>query len=121
MTISVHDLATAICQVTESTDAIRITRPDGEIVIAERLSGVPVLRAGDRVLAHLASTPAVIIGRLGGIPDELVLEAGKALTIRCGGGVLRIRRDGRVLIEGLDVVSRARRAQRISGAQVAIN
>ena len=119
-----HSLATessGVCVVTEVTPEVRVAGADGQALVAECLSSVPVLRAGDRVLVHLGSTPAVIIGRIGGIPDELVVEAGKNLTIRCGTGSIRIRADGRVLIEGLDIVSRARRAQRVTGAQVIIN
>ena len=107
--------------VMEIAPQVRVAGADGQIIAAECLSNVPVLRAGDRVLVHLASSPAVIIGRIGGIPEELVVEAGKNLTIRCGTGSIRIRADGRVLIEGLDIVSRARRAQRVTGAQVVIN
>ncbi len=120
-TLESHQISSGICVVSAIGETLLITNPEGEAIAAECLSGVPRLSPGDRVLVHLASTPAVIIGRLGGIPDELILEAGKSLTIRCGSGSLRIRADGRVLIEGLDVISRARRAQRITGAQVAIN
>jgi len=107
--------------VVEITPLLRIADADGQVITAECLSSVPGLRAGDRVLVHLVSTPAVIIGRVGGMPDEVIIEAGKTLTIRCGSGSIRIRADGRVLIEGLDIVSRARRAQRVTGAQVVIN
>lgn len=110
-----------VCVVIEVATQLRVAGADGLVLDAECLSSVPILRAGDRVLVHLGSSPAVIIGRIGGIPDELVLEAGKNLTIRCGTGSIRIRADGRVLIEGLDIVSRARRAQRVTGAQVIIN
>lgn len=113
--------SSSVCTVAEIMPELRIAHADGQITAAECLSSVPVLRAGDRVLVHLGSTPAVIIGRIGGMPEELVFEAGKNLTIRCGTGSIRLRADGRVLIEGLDIVSRARRAQRITGSQVVIN
>ena len=110
-----------VCVVTEIVPQVRVAAADGQVLVAECLSSVPVLRPGDRVLVHLGSTLAIIIGRIGGMPDELMVEAGKNLTIRCGTGSIRIRADGRVLIEGLDIVSRARRAQRVTGAQVVIN
>ena len=113
--------SSGVCVVTEISPQVRVTGADGLVLDAECLSSVPVLQAGDRVLVHLGSTPAVIIGRIGGMPEELVFEAGKNLTIRCGTGSIRLRADGRVLIEGLDIVSRARRAQRVTGAQVVIN
>lgn len=122
MSITVtSERSVGICTVVELGSPLRIVRPDGQPTLAECLSGIPVLRVGDRVLVHLDSVPAVVIGRLGGIPDDLTIEAGKTLTIRCGGGTIRIRADGRIVIDGLDIISRARRAQRVSGAQVIIN
>lgn len=69
----------------------------------------------------------VILGRIGPatlshneVPDELVLEAAKNLVIKCGDGSITIR-DGRILIKGKDLVSHARRTNRIKGGSVAIN
>jgi hypothetical protein len=88
------------------------------------------LAPGNSVLLWLPqprSGRGVILGRIGPaaparaeIPDELVLEATKNLTIKCGDGSITIR-DGRILIKGKDLVSHARRTNRIKGGAVSIN
>lgn len=88
------------------------------------------LGPGDTVLVwppQPRSRRGVILGRIGPatraqseIPDELILEASKNLTIKCGDGSITIR-DGRILIKGKDLVSHARRTNRIKGGAVAIN
>lgn len=88
------------------------------------------LAAGNSVLVWFpqpGSGRGVILGRIGPVtpsgpevPDELVLEAAKNLTIKCGDGSITIR-DGRILIKGKDLVSHARRTNRIKGGAVAIN
>ena len=95
---------------------------DGSTRTCSRVRGLPPVRSGDRVLVHPIADGHVVTAVLDdGSPDELVIEAGRQLTIRCGEGSLTIRRDGRVLLKGVDVVSRATRANRIKGAQVVIN
>jgi hypothetical protein len=73
----------------------------------------------------------VIIGRIGPshapapppeeLPEELVIEAKNNLTFKCGEGSITLRSDGKVLIKGKDLVSRAQRMNRIKGGAVAIN
>src|SRR5687767_763366 len=55
------------------------------------------------------------------IPEELVVEATKSLTLKCGEGSITFREDGRILIKGRDLVSHAQRMNRIKGGAVAIN
>lgn len=103
--------------------------------------GAPVLAAGARVLVWLDQPGhrGVVLGAVGapsavaaarpaadgvaaaGVPDELVVEARSGLTLRCGDGSITIRADGRILIKGKDLVSHARRVNRIKGGSVAIN
>lgn len=54
-------------------------------------------------------------------PDTLVLEAKRSLTLRVGDGSITIREDGKILIKGEDLVSHARRLNRIKGGAVQIN
>jgi len=54
-------------------------------------------------------------------PDELVLEAKHSLTLRVGDGSITIREDGKILIKGKDLVSHAKRLNRIKGGAVQIN
>ena len=94
----------------------------------------PALRLapGDAVLVWLSGPEdGVVLGRLGGrrpaaaapaeAPEELVLEAKKGLTLKCGDGSITLREDGKILIKGKDLVSHARRTNRIKGGAVAIN
>jgi hypothetical protein len=54
-------------------------------------------------------------------PDELVIQARKSLTLRVGDGSITIRKDGRILIKGRELVSHAKGMNRIRGGSVAIN
>jgi hypothetical protein len=49
------------------------------------------------------------------------LEAEEELTIRCGKGAITIRADGKILIHGSNVTSRATQTNRIKGGAVRIN
>ncbi|MBX6362549.1 MAG: hypothetical protein IRZ00_01665 [Gemmatimonadetes bacterium] len=101
-----------------------------------RTGRAPVeLAAGDVVLVLLplgGEPRGVILGRVepygaateaagGDAPDELVLEARRNLTLRCGEGSITLREDGKVLIKGKDLVSHAQRVNRIKGGAVSIN
>ena len=72
----------------------------------------------------------VVLGRVGRYrapepapqpPPHVVIEAAEQLTLRCGPSSIDLRSDGKLLIRGDDVVSRATRTQRIKGGTVAIN
>ena len=94
----------------------------------------PLLVPGDLVLvlrpAALGQNGCVL-GRIGryrppavepdAVPDHVVIEAGESLTIKCGEGSVDLRKDGKVMIRGSDVLSRAKRTNRIKGGSVAIN
>lgn len=54
-------------------------------------------------------------------PETLVLEAREELTLRVGDGSITIRKDGKILIRGTDLVSHARRMNRVKGGAVSIN
>jgi hypothetical protein len=53
--------------------------------------------------------------------DRLLLEAQEEVVLRCGPGSITLRKDGKVVIKGVDLVSRARQTNRIRGAAVKIN
>lgn len=90
------------------------------------------LKAGDLVLVVTPSSSegrGVVLGLVGpykppapasGSPKHLTLEAGDSLALKCGDSSIELRRDG-VLVKGKDIVSHARRRQRIKGGTVAIN
>lgn len=52
---------------------------------------------------------------------EIVIEAGEELTLRCGEASIRITRDGKIVLRGKNILSRAEGTQRIKGGSVAIN
>jgi len=93
------------------------------------------LTPGDTVLLWRPSSDAtrgVVLGRIGPSPtretvveadppDTLVLEARERLVLRVGDGSIEIRADGKILIKGTDLVSHAKRMNRIKGGAVSIN
>lgn len=101
----------------------------------------PMIEPGDSVLVWRSGghEGGVIVGRIGPgrakrrgpsvdresesetAPDELIIEARKKLTLRVGDGSITIREDGKILIQGRDLVSHAQRTNRIKGGAVAIN
>ena len=84
-------------------DVVLYWRPDPQVP-----QGVILGRIG---LSHAQAKP----------PDELVIEAKKNLTLKCGEGSITIREDGKILIKGKDLVSHAQRMNRIKGGSVSIN
>lgn len=91
------------------------------------------LSPGDEVLIALLvedDSRGLVLGRIGPsvdpapprkVPDELVLEAKKGLVLRVGEGSIEIRADGKILIKGKDLVSHAKRMNRIKGGSVSLN
>jgi hypothetical protein len=122
--------------------------PDGTVVVTRRRdgrdltcevlqtteAGPPRLAEGERVLVWSAEGDGeepVVLGRIGprarpgarrlAAPEEIVLEAGGRLALRCGEGSVELRGDGKILVKGADLVSAARRTHRIKGGAVSIN
>lgn len=126
---------------TNADGSVRCASDDeqDEVVLCDLLqtSAGPALRLspGERVLLWRADPEdrGVILGRIGGrklpaaspktpeTPDELVIEAKKNLTFKCGDGSITLRGDGKILIKGKDLVSHAQQMNRIKGGGVAIN
>lgn len=85
---------------------------------------LPLLVAGDE---RQPVVIGVVLGRAEAAPalrdadGRTVLSAARQLVLRCGAGAITITADGQVSISGTEVRSRARRLQRITGAQVKIN
>jgi hypothetical protein len=122
--------------------------PDGRILVAaenapdrvrpcDRLEAADLLRTpyrpGDRVLALLPADGGLgcVLGRVGlpepgevagpEGPTETVVRARGRLTLQCGSASITLSEDGKVLIKGVDVVSRATATNRIKGGSVRIN
>jgi hypothetical protein len=102
-------------------------------------AGRPVeLGPGDEVIVLVTADPdgmPCVLGRVGLYPgpadrppapadesaDRLIVAAEEEVTIHCGQSSITLRRDGKILIQGVDVVSKAARTQRIKGGSVQIN
>ncbi len=90
------------------------------------------LALGDRVLVLLPA-PGLERGCVLGVvgtyesprpepaPAELRLEAASRVEIRCGESALSMDAEGRVLLKGKDIVTRAKRTQKIRAGTVHIN
>ncbi len=53
--------------------------------------------------------------------EKLLLNAKNEIEIRCGKSALILKADGKVIIKGEQIVSRARKVNKIKGASVKIN
>jgi hypothetical protein len=112
-----------------------VVRPRGgseEILVCDYLeTGAkdrPALQEGDRVLVLLPEDPGekgCVLGKVGPYraPDrrKLVMDADEELTIRCGKGSITIRKSGKILVRGLEIVSHAQGANRIRGGSIQLN
>ena len=105
---------------------------DGEVLCELLFTGsmVPITPAPrDRVLVWQADPTTmrgVVLGRVGSghstdTPEALLVQASQELTLRVGEGSITIRKDGKILIKGKDLVSHAQRMNRIKGGSVSIN
>jgi hypothetical protein len=53
--------------------------------------------------------------------DQIILDATEGVTVRCGEACFEAHRSGKVCIKGRDISSRARRTNKVRGAQVLMN
>ncbi len=111
---------------------------NGEIILARIIRG---LRRDDLVdqdgtarellvvFARGKKTQAVITGVLAadagqtssGVPEQVVIEAGAELVLKCGDGTISVRKDGKVVVRGTHLLSRSSGPIRLKGGHVEIN
>jgi hypothetical protein len=96
------------------------------VVFAEGEPAVPIVLALLRSRTPLVDAllteplpPAERTARLDG--ERVVLEAKEEVVLRCGKASLTLRRDGKVVLRGVNVVTRADQVQKIRGGKVQIN
>lgn len=114
---------------------------DGRVLLCDVLltgSAPPVYEEGDDVLVLALPERPVLLGRIGraaaaGEPaaaaatpesrheKRLVLEADEEILLRVGEASIRITADGKVVVRGEHVLTRAKGTNRIKGGSVAIN
>jgi hypothetical protein len=108
-----------VCCILETIEGRRLQVSPGDLVLVVRdreESGIILGRIRPSNVADHASQAISDI-----IPNELLIEAKKNLTLKCGEGSITIREDGKILIKGKDLVSHAQRMNRIKGGSVSIN
>lgn len=120
---------------------------DGEVVRAQYLAHLaanPSDLIGSRVMAVFdgaAPERPVVIGVIAGSETpqmrqttlagrprsatldgkRVVLDASEEIVLQCGKGAITLTADGRIVIKGTDIVSRALRTHKIKGGAVNIN
>jgi hypothetical protein len=53
--------------------------------------------------------------------ERIIFDAKKEIVLRCGEGSVKIRQDGKIIVKGTNIVSRAKATNKIKGAAVNIN
>lgn len=108
--------ATFVCDVLDSAELVENELREGdEVVVMAPAQGQPRGCVLGRVRRGLRPSPEEEV------PDKLLIEAGKELVLRVGEGSITIRADGKILIKGKDLVSHAKRMNRIRGGSVSLN
>lgn len=86
------------------------------------------LAPGDSLLVIPPSEKesGVALGRIGKYKqpqtqEHVTIEASESLTLKCGEASVELRKDGKAMVKGEDVLLRAKGTQRIRAASVAIN
>ena len=86
------------------------------------------LEIGDKLLVMPPSEgqPGIVLGRIGKYQkpqpqQNLTIEASETLTLKCGEASVELRKDGKAMVKGEDVLLRAKGTQRIRAGTVAIN
>lgn len=86
------------------------------------------LEIGDRLLCMPPSEhePGIVLGRIGKYQkpqpqQNVTIEASETLTLKCGEASVELRKDGKAMVKGEDVLLRAKGTQRIRAGTVAIN
>lgn len=100
-------------------------RPGERGVILGRIAAALSPLPDPDAVAHPPLASTLPVGRAEDdareVPDAIVLEAKHSLTLRVGDGSITLRADGKVLIQGRDLVSSAQRLNRIKGGAVSVN
>jgi hypothetical protein len=111
--------------------AVRIDGRRGHVVcdfLETSRADHPSLQPGDRVMLLVpdgAQAKPAVVGKIGAYrrPDrrQVIVDADEELIVRCGEASITFRKSGQILIKGLDIVSTARKRNRVRGGSVQIN
>lgn len=53
--------------------------------------------------------------------DNILLKAKQEITLECGKGSITVKKDGKIIIKGTNILSRASQANKIKGGSVELN
>jgi len=81
----------------------------------------PVILGHIRELGQLCESASVQTTTTNAGQQNVLIEAHESLTLRCGASSLTMRKDGRVVLKGSRLLSRASQGNKIKGASVNIN
>ncbi len=106
----------------------QVSLPTGEALSARSLVRLGPTDAGRELALTLIEGEALVLGLiqpplpLVEADDEtLVLEGNRQVTLRCGQASLTLTADGRVVVRGTSILSRADGPNRVQGASVQLN
>ena len=108
------------------TDSVGETlRKRNESLVGE-IAVIGNFESGEVVLGFLSDDPTRDVSddtvhSHSDMKDRLQLSAQKEVRITCGKSEIRLTADGKVIVKGTDVVSRASRRNKIKGSSVGIN
>lgn len=137
--LSTLDLGLGVIRSIESSGEVVVISANGVLrcdVILPLCAAPEPLRVGQRVLVAVepsggagSADRGIVLGRIGKYrPPEpakpeahVVVEATETLTLKCGEASVDLRKDGKVMVRGEDVLLRAKKTQRIKAGTVAIN
>jgi hypothetical protein len=123
--------APAIARVAASLDDAALAR-----AARERQEAVLLLEEGDParpILVALLRSPTPLVDAIlaGPLPDaekvarvdgrRVVIEGKEEVVLQCGRASLTLRRDGRIVLHGVNVVSQADQVHKVRGGKVQIN
>lgn len=112
------------CEVLLHSEMENVSHPGASVLVLhgdEELNELPIVLGNVGTLGNSQPEAAVVPSPSADVLEELVIEAKKNLTLKCGDGSITIRADGKILIKGKDLVSHAQRMNRIKGGSVSIN
>ncbi len=124
----------ALALVTEAVDGqgYRVSVAGENLPVAGHLNQVDYLNCGDYVLVTTTPSGAIILGRLRsqdeqppapepGIPDQIVLEAHQSICLQTANGRIEILGDGKILINGRQLIQIAEGPVKLQGSTIELN
>ena len=127
------ELADSSRDVVLASSLVALSEAELDQAVAERRPALLTFEDGDRnkpmVLGLVASVPArprsepsARGSEPGLIADDVVIVRGRdSIELRCGAASITLRKDGRILVRGTYVMSRASKENRIVGGSVHFN